>query len=211
MRRLVLILCSPRTGSSLVTQIFWRHGCWIDENSVREVNQFGYASFENRAVKEAARNEWVAWKRTREDAFGRFMEPTRDQCERVRAAVDASILPGVRWVFKTTPEQYPMFAQFDPRLVMVHRNEATAVASMAEKHPHDDPELIREIHRRRVDRMQELTDRHGAAWVHTDALMAGDFATIEAAVAWCGLEYDPRHVVASIDPGKWRREQSSAA
>lgn len=207
MRRLALVLCSPRTGSSLVAQILWRHGCWLPEDDTGKVNQHGYTSYENQAIKEVARRQWFDYHATRTKQFGVMMQPNARHCEAVAAVVRATVPYGT-WLHKTAVEFYPLFIQFDPRIVLIRRNEDTAVESMAAKQRKSvqraDPDEIRAIHRRRMALMAGLEQEHGAVWVDTDALIAGEYDDIRAAVEYCGLVYDQGQVDRSIDRGKWR-------
>lgn len=205
-KKLILILCSPRTGSSMVAQVFWRHGCWVDRDSIEYSNVFGYTSYENRYIKDIARRQWAEYHEGRQKVFGVAMQPAERHIEAVAAAVDSQV-KGDPWLFKTSVEMYPLFLQFQPRIVLVRRNEDAAVASMAAKQAErgtvPDRGEIRAIHRRRMDLMARIEREHGAAWVDTDEMIAGDYGAIEAAVNYCGLEYDERLVEQSIDAGKW--------
>lgn len=205
-KKLILILCSPRTGSSMVAQVFWRHGCWVDRGSIEHSNAFGYTSYENQHIKEVARRQWMDYHTERRKVFGIAMEPAERHVKALAAAVRSQV-KGDPWMYKTAVEMSPLFLQFRPRIVLVRRNEDAAVASMAAKQAERgiEPDVadIRAIHRRRMALMARIEREHGAAWVDTDEMIAGDYGAIRSAVNYCGLKYDERLVEQSIDAGKW--------
>ncbi|MGW8181288.1 MAG: hypothetical protein ACWGQW_21365, partial [bacterium] len=121
----------------------------------------------------------------------------------VRDVVEKTI-PDGEWMFKTMAELYPLFLQFDPKIILVRRNEESAVASISEKHPKDDKEYIRGIYKTRMVLMDHIEKVHGARWVDTDKLMLGNYDEIQEAVEYCGLEYDASKVREAIDPKLWR-------
>ncbi len=213
MSKLVLILCSPRTGSSIVSQIFWRHGCWVSKKTAKFVNRFGYTTYEDRSIRTVVKNQWHYYnkylaKQKIKKIKGAPIKPRDEYIINIKTVVDRTIPKDVDyWMFKTSVETYPLFVQFDPIFVFVERDEDQATESMHEKQRVrgrvTQKSEIREIYQRRMDTMSDIKDECGGEWVNTDELMSGNYKSIQRAVEYSGLDYDPELVDASIHKKKW--------
>ena len=197
---MILILCCPRTGSSLVAKIIALHGVYIGEIVT---NKFGYTEYENTAIKVIAKQQWINYNKFRKKEFGVAMEPSVQHLQNVKDVVEKDIPKG-EWLFKTMAELYPLFLQFNPKIILVKRNEESSVASIKDKHPKDDKEYIRGIYQNRMKLMKEIEHEHGAVWVDTDKLVQKDFTDIRNAVEYCGLEFNPEITDKAIDLKLWR-------
>lgn len=197
---MILVLCCPRTGSSLVAKIIAMHGVYTGE-IVK--NKFGYTEYENTAIKIIAKQQWKNYNKHRQKEFGVAMEPSVQHLQNVKDVVEKDIPKG-EWLFKTMAELYPLFLQFNPKIILVKRNEESSVASIKDKHPKDDKEYIRGIYQNRMKLMKEIEHEHGAVWVDTDKLVQKDFTDIQNAVEYCGLEFNPEITDKAIDLKLWR-------
>ena len=46
--------------------------------------------------------------------------------------------------------------------------------------------------------MKQLQEQHGGVFVDTDEIIEGDFTTIQAAIEYCGLEFDEKATKGAI-------------
>lgn len=198
---MILILCCPRTGSSLVAKIFAMHGVYAGPIVS---NKFGYTEYENTDIKQISKSQWLKYNRNRDKVFGAAMIPKKHHLEYVRNGVEPLIQGKGKWMFKTMVELYTLFLQFNPNIILIKRNEESTLDSICEKHPKDDREYIREIYLSRMRLMASIENECGAKWVDTDKLMLGNYDEIKEAVEYCGLEYDASKVREAIDPELWR-------
>ena len=167
-------------------------------------NKFGYTEYENTAIKIISKQQWVNYNRYRTKEFGIAMEPSKQHLQNVRNVVEKDIPDGQEWLFKTMAELYPLFLQFNPKIILVKRNEESSVASIKEKHPKDEKEYIRGIYKTRMVLMEYIKKHHGAVWVDTDKLVQKDFTEIRNAVEYCGLEFNPEITDKAINLKLWR-------
>ena len=210
MSKLVLILCTPRTGSSIVSQIFWRHGCWVSKQTAKYVNQFGYTTYEDRSIRTVVKRQWTDYlkKFKHKKVNGAPIVPSKRYLDNIKVIVNRTVPKNVEfWMFKTSAQSYPLFIQFDPIFIFVDRDEDQAVQSLYDKslvrEQYRSKDEMRKIYRRRMDTMSNIKEEHGGEWVNTDELMSGDYNSIQRAVEYCGLEYDPELVDASLHKKKW--------
>ena len=196
---MILILCSPRTGSSIVSRIFHEHGCYIGKMD----NRAEYPAYESKELKEVARKQWLDYNKNREKDWGIPMEPTETHLANV-----ASVMQRYpeNTCFKTIVEFYKLFLQFEPKIILINRNEDSAVKSMAHKHGKMSKAYmngIREIHRKRMASMEQIEKDYGAKWIDTDKLIEGDYKMIRAAFRYCGMRFNKQIGESVIDPNMW--------
>ncbi len=196
---MILILMSPRTGSSLVAKMFAIHGCYTGK--IR-TNKFGYTEYENVDLKNVSKAQWLDYNQNRIKQFGVAMEPSQIHLMRVARAVKE--IPECQWMFKTCCEVYKLFLQFNPKIILIRRNEESAVKSMADKHGTDDLEGIRIIHRRRMALMGKIEQEYGAVWVDTDQIIAGDLSMLQKAFDYCGMDLNEELARDATDPSMWK-------
>lgn len=177
---MILILCTTRSGSSLVTAIFAAHGLNFGQDAMTA----GYRSFEDQAVKAHLRPmsngpfEWAT------DAGG-----TADLIR--ERGID---------VFKCGLEYWPAFEGMDSlHVVKVKRNPASVAASLAEKKGLPIEQCLEAVKHRYA-----MLDTIPGVEVDTDALVGGDFGGIWLAFSRCGLDLDIGKARKVIRPDMWR-------
>lgn len=183
---MILILCHPRTRSSLVAKIFHNHGVWFGDVPTK-VNQWGYLHFENDAIKNVCREIGRNFYRKGGSIGDPVLVGKLDRQKVANKIEDLS--PKDPWGFKVGSEYYHLFEQFNPKIILVKREESGAVDSNAQKSNGTKKEA-REIYRRRMRQMKKIEKETDAHWVDTDDILSGDYTTIESAMDYCGLVYD---------------------
>ncbi len=180
---IVVILVTSRSGSSIVAQVFNRHGFDVGDY---ENTRFGYGNYENKRIK-----NWLK-------------QHKPEMNFRLGALCD--FVPGVvvpkNACIKVAVEYWPIFKPLDPVVVTVSRKPENILASLMDKNPSDDS-ISRSIIKKRFVLMDKIRKQHGGVDVNTDDMMGGDYNAIRRAVEATGVKFNPEAVSASIDPSKW--------
>jgi len=190
----------PRSGSSMVTSIFHKHGLWIGQ--CEAINRFGYFSFENTDIRNKLRNlvEPDLQSPTRIKRFvDRFTQDT------VRRVLRRIVPPNTQWVYKTMIDSWRMFDGLYPgiKFVFVKRNIDAVLASARDKDDHPDIHAAA-IVRAKYEFMDGLSESRGIPFVNTDELIEGNYTSLEEAFAYCGITFDSGIADFIIKPEKWK-------
>ena len=197
----LVLFCSPRGGSSLVTGAFVNHGFWTGETFGGPDGRGtgGYINYENAKLK-----KWMKDFYPLKAGVPNCQTPAGDlrrACER--------IVPSDRvWLFKGPSEYYPVFRYHFPlmRAVMVYRDATQAV----EAHVRRRGEKVRKnasvIVRQRYDFMDARLKDDPLAWrVDADRLVNGDSTQLAPVLAEYGLTLDHRLAVKDISSGMFHQ------
>ena len=212
MSKLVLIICSPHTGSSLVAQIFWRHGCWLDNETSSKVSRYGYVTYESQKIKPVV-NQQVKRYNKGKTKYGKLMTPSEKQLEAVTQIVN-KVVPDVDyWLHKIArPEQSSFFLQFDPKIILVKRDEDQTVLSKINKRKvssrsTNNEKEIRATYKKQLALMNDIQKEHGGKWVDVDEIVNGEYRSVQHAIEYCGLDFNQSYVSQSLDPEKWHHKR----
>jgi len=186
----IVILSLPRSGSSMVTAIFRKHGISIGCKGYE--NEFGYQTHENtkirRAVNEITHVSGLPPVKKFKSNFG---------AEHIRKIFRS--MPN-NWVYKVGPQDHDVLkAAFpDAKFVCVKRDIENTTMSQHKKRG-GNVDSLREHNVLVMEQMKSF----GYPFVDSDAVIAGDYSTLESAFDYCGLNFDPRIADQCIDKGKW--------
>ena len=200
----ILILCSPRTGSSMVAKIFHNHGVWTGETC--KVNRFNYDSYENESLKNCVKSYWHHYSQIHGKHFGTPMEACQEYINGVNKAI-ANEKPTNPWLFKMFVEGYKLFLHLKPKFVLIRRDTKQAIQSMKDKNPNNH-DLISKIHNDRMNSMEYIEKTYGAAWVNTDEIIEGNYSSLNNAFDFCGLEFNSIIADNSIEKQKWHYKRN---
>lgn len=200
---MILILCSPRTGSSLVTKIFHEHGCWIG-NVRSKPNNHGYVHYENEDLRNVVKS--IVNTNTIEHVWGYPIAVKKEYKKKLDNIIDA-IQPKNPWCFKVLADYGPLFFHRKPRLIYIRRDQKQAIESMAEKGRKPDKDKIAKIHHQRIKLMKSYEYELGGRWVNTDELIDGNYESIREAIEFSGLTFNPDIVESVIDQSKWHHRR----
>lgn len=198
---MILITGSPRTGTSLIAKIFVNHGVWVGE-FLDNARLWGYKHYENNAIKQSVKQIGKRYYTEGGNTIGEPIKTGRLDRERIRVVVEG-LEPKEPWLFKVGSEYAPLFLQFEPKIVMVKRDEDQAIKAIIERGSSRSKTEARKILRRRIAYMKTLEKDYGAKWVYPDELLAGDYTSIKQALEYSGIEYDEDKVTQSIDKTLW--------
>ena len=197
----ILIMATPRSGSSMTAGIIAKHGVWTGQVRPGEGrNPKGF--FENRAIRDLIREHNGALVQK-----GRVAEPIPGWRAKVEAAMLAEGYPGGPWMWKGSAIYWRAWFEYPNPTWIVCRRDKDATLRSLQKPPfalgnvgmERHAELI-DLHHRQLD---ILVAEHGAVEVDTQAVAMGDFASIQRAVEHCGLRFDRDLTDDFVDRDQW--------
>lgn len=182
---MIVLLCTSRSGSSMIAGIFAAHGV----NCGQTFQGSEYQTFENlelrRHVRDLAQrggNEFLDWVKP----LGGTEELVR------RLGVD---------LFKCSVECWKPFEPF-AKAVKIKRSVDSAARSVVSRGTDRDYDEAARIIRKRYAMMDSIP----GPTVHSEKVIAGDFDELREAFAYCGLEFDEAKARRCIKPKMWHHK-----
>ena len=201
---MILIVFTPRTGSSMVTKIFHNHGCILGSQSFNS-SSCGYPIYEHDLIKSLTKELWRDHVKGKEFPYGNPIEQKPEYLERTREIVDLYAPELSKWVYKAGAELAPLFLQFKPKIVLIHRDKHQTIQSTLDKAPDDRTyESVAKIHDRRIKYMTTLEKEYDGVWVDSDEIIAGNYDSLKKAIECCGLNYVQSSVDEAIIHDLWK-------
>ena len=199
----ILILCQPRTGSSLITKIVHEHGCWIGQIKEKP-NTHDYTHYENEPLSNILKEINILFWKGKEKIYGGLDMDGKIYRQKLKTMID-HLKPLDPWVFKCSVDYARLFYQFDPKIILIKRDEEQCILSTIEKGRRRAKTEAREIYRKRMSSMKKVEKERGAVWIDVDEVMAGEYASLKEAIEYCGLEFNQETTEKAIDPSKWHK------
>lgn len=178
---MIVLLCTSRSGSSMVASMFAAHGLNCGEVG----HTLGYCSYENQPMK-------YHLKRMAKQAGTQFpvwlpeLGGTRELAEQLGLEL-----------FKCSVEQWKPFEGWCTP-VKIKRNIENAARSVTDKNGGDYDQAVWMIEQR-----YRLMDTIPGPTIDTDKVMAGDLSGVAEAFEYCGLEFNEALARSCIKPGMW--------
>lgn len=185
----ILIMMVGRSGSSMIAGIFHEHGVWVGPSRPGDGNnQKGY--FENLELKKAVREYGMC--------FFEEAEFKPGWKEKVESIIRSQGYEGGPWLFKHGAAFHKVWGEFKPKIVKVWRNPDDIFKSYRRSgfmNNYSDDEVKKSIkfHHYIMQNMQGFN-------VYCDAVVKGDYTSLEIAIKGCGLEYNEQIVKDFIVP-----------
>ncbi len=200
----ILIMAMPRSGSSMTAGLFAAHGVWTGTcQKPSKINQRGH--FENLPIKQMLKARTGGAKPVLD---GEPCTPWPGFKDEVLGLIRRDGYPGAGpWLFKGTAMYWPLWEEFRPRWICVRRDLDSVRSSGKATGAFLARAGAVQAHVRALD---TLRDERGAVDVDTDALIRGDYRTLEAALASCGIPMDEGKVRAFVDPSLWKHGRADA-
>lgn len=208
---LVILLMTSRSGSSMVADIYHRHGFfWARnerQNPVVGGRKVRYRSFENQFVKDFNKTHFgipLGDFVTYDDQILRaFYEMLRMEYEGQGPAM-----------WKGAVEFFPLFnalaeaGMWNIKPVIIWRPKLAVMESLRAKRQGrvDEAKLV-QITDKRYEMLGMLASDYAYPVVETDALVKGDRSSIEQAFRHWGHDYSEDVVLQTIKPGKWETDR----
>jgi len=184
---MIVILCTSRSGSSLVAGVFKAHGCYLGDCGTFA----DYERFENLRLRNHLRH------RQHENGW-KFPQMVKDP------GGSAELIKQLKLdLYKCGVEFWEILKPHASHVVKIYRDPEMAVKSVAGRHSGGN---IKEAEYRVATRYQML-DAISGVTVNTDEVIAGDFTTLQAAVESCGLKWNEDKARKVVDPSKWHHRK----
>lgn len=180
---LIVVLGSPRSGTSLVSGLLVEHGVWAGEcRAADERNPRGY--FENVGLR-ALRVSGRVTRRT------------------VKAELAKQGYDGGPWLVKHTPGTAHVWAEFDPIHVCVRRDMRAVLASRKASRTYEEtPNEARDTVVRHIQVLERIA-ADGGLEIWPDRLMHGDWSDFVRILDAAGLTFDRDAAEAFLDRTLW--------
>lgn len=192
--RPIILWMTSRSRSSMVSQIFARHGVFWGDTQKQSA---GYDTYENQNIK-ALQKKVFGGLRTLEPMIKADVPKIKEFLRELSKYVPAKDT----WLMKTGCEFFGAFLPLNPYNVFIYRDPIDVAKSLCTKRPEArwprDKDATLETINWRYDYMRHMQDKNGGVSVNTDNIIAGDFSEIKEAIEYCGLEYNLQAVEKSI-------------
>jgi hypothetical protein len=195
----VILLVLARSGSSMITSIFQAHGFALGASSF--VNPAGYRTYENLEIRSAVN---AICRVDMDDPVCTKSLKSGYLPSQIRSIFKRLLPNNARWCYKAGIHDWEiMQLSFpDSLFVGVRRNTESVIKSTFQKHnlSLDAAEIRVRAQQKKLD---TVTRNNGFPVVDADAVVDGDFTTLEAAFDYCGLVIDLPLVYKMIDRKQW--------
>lgn len=186
----VVVLATPRSGSSLTTGILSKHGFWTGRcREADENNPKGY--FENLDIKALLKRH-----------CGAVHVSTGTEAEPILGfkGMTENILPKYGWAVKHSAMYWRVWDGFDVKFILVRRpDESIFQSNYQTGFMVGSPEKIRNS----IKRHSEVMDKIDGVNVFTDEIVKGDYSSLERAFEYLQLPMDRDIVDDFVEPRHW--------
>jgi len=189
----IIVVGTPRSGTSLTAGIIARHGVWVGPCKDGDAkNPTGY--YESLPFKAALIN--ACGRIVHNGKLAPQVPAWRDIAARI---LDEHGYEGGPWLVKHSAMYWPVWHQFDPIWVCCRRDADAIARSGKESRLLRNPAAIQP----HVDQMEYLRDHHGAHEVWPEDVVKGDYTSIRKAIEAAGLTFQPEIADAMVQPNAW--------
>ena len=199
----IIILACPRSGSSMTAGLFHHHGVWSGTSrGGNENNPKGY--FEHTLLKKQLKKEWGL------DLFKLSINPPEykeDFKDKVKIILEKDGYPNGKWLYKHSALYWRAWGDFKPKYILVRRDLDQTVQSNIDvgfhrgKWSRDELTEIMKAHHREMDIVEK---EHGGCNVYTDELVQGNYTSLEKALSYAEIDFNPQMTKDFITPAYWK-------
>ena len=203
MREPIIVLGTPRSGSSMTAGIFTEHGVWAGTcRGATKHNAKGH--FENVVIKRTIIQTQGAIV-----TEGRLAQQLPGFKTAVLTAIADDGYTGGDWLWKGSALYWPAFYEFHPKWVTCKRPNEQIFASCRSsrifgRYLSDERlmEIIK-LHRTQMDYLKSVVE---VFEVDTYEVAQGNYDSIELALAGCGVEPKYELIDSFVDGSLWQHE-----
>ena len=209
-----LLLMTSRSGSSMVAEIFVKHGFYWAKDERRNPLVGGqrgrYNSFENQAGKEFLKVNFGT-------PLGDMITFTDEDANRFKRVVQNEYTTLKPNVWKGAVEFFPIWWRLHEigaipsmSVSIIYRNKEAVIESvLAKRQGSGNIDEARRITDKRYDIMEQLAVDYALPLIMTDELIAGDFFSLRQAfdMGGHGLAFEEHLAREVIKPEKWETER----
>ena len=188
MKRPIMLWITSRSRSSMVSNIFIKHGVWwgstiATQDYMENNKRKSYVSYENQNIKKLLlKYKTKHWKKVHLTPVFPVDGFTRDL---------AKILPSDEtWMMKTGVEYFNAFKELNPYNIFIKRSPEGVATSLSSKRRDVIYGEALDAANWRFNYMDDLQKEFGGVSVNTDNIINGDFTEMKEAIKYCGLNFD---------------------
>ena len=207
---IVTLFMTSRSGSSMVADIFRRHGFfWSRDETANPLvggRKVRYHSFENQTIKAFNRQAFGT-------PLGEYITFDDAHLRAFRALLVHEYGKQDRAVWKGAVEFFPLWQAVSPSWEHVHpcviwREPAAVMDSLrAKRRGSVDEGKLMKITMARYELLGELAGEYGFPVIETDSLVQGDYSSLKQAFDHWGYQMDEDIVKQTIQPSKWETDR----
>ena len=180
----------------MIAKIFKAHGFHLGDD--RFVNPYGYRTYENIDIRRAINRISTVYSGLDKRLNSGFSSKHVQDIFRINMRRSP-------WCIKVGPQYFRVLTDAFPGIncVLVLRDTESIIKSQQAKRGGNDVMEYVEMY---VDGINDLHQEHGFPIIQSDEVIAGEYASIEAAMDYCGVSFDPDTAENCIDRGIWHYE-----
>ena len=209
-REIVLILMTSRSGSSMVADIYRRHGFfWASDESKNPLvgRKVRYNSFENQVVKKFMKANFGT-------PLGDMISFDDQQAAAMRELIKHEYAASTMCVWKGAVEFFPIWWELHNRgdivvkpVVIWRPMKAVMDSLRAKRQGNVDEKRLVEITDKRYDVLGGIATDHAFPVIETDELVKGNLGSLRDAFDYYGHNFDEAIVRETIKPKKWETDR----
>lgn len=188
MKRPIMLWITSRSRSSMVSNIFIKHGIWWGDTIARQSwmengKHQSYVSYENQNIKALLKKyKTNYWKKVHLTPVFPVNGFAKDL---------AKVVPkDKQWMMKTGVEYFNAFKELNPYNIYIKRSPEGVAESLSTKRADVVYKDAYDTAVWRFNYMDELQEQFGGVNVSTDKIVKGDFSEMKQAIEYCELEWD---------------------
>ncbi len=206
----IIVLGTPRSGSSMTAGIFAEHGVWTGHcRAPSQLNAKGH--FENKSIKRVIAGKYGAKTIVHE---GRIASQLPGFKTAVLTAIAGDGYTDGDWLWKGSALFWQAFYEFDPRWVVCIRPRSQIFESCRRSGifgKYLSETRLKEIIELHHQQMSNLMQSHGAFQVNTDEVAQGNYDSIELALEGCDITPDRKRIDAFVDSSLWHHNKNEGS
>lgn len=183
--------------------LFAGHGVWVGTSrGGNENNPKGF--FEHTHLKQLLKQTWGT------DLLGLSGFPPQHKpgfYDKVVTILQKDGYPGGKWLYKHSALYWRAWGDFKPKFICVRRDIEQTVQSNIDVGLHRGAwtkEQLTDIMKAHHREMDIVEKEYGGCNVYTDALVQGDYSSLEKAMGHCEIDFKEKIVRDFIEPKYWK-------
>lgn len=185
---MIIILIISRSGSSMIAKIFAAHGV------------------KNKMSGDYPYEDWHIKKWLRDSGFKQDHGNPKPVPDWLVSKFQPFIKAHNTGFWKGDAFEFPLFEPLNPKILTIIRDLDCAAASLQDKNPSAAKQKTSEVKRLqqlRYDYAASIINKYGGVTMYADEIVDGNYASLKAAMEYCGITFDPEKADKIIDPSKW--------
>jgi hypothetical protein len=195
MNRPIIVVGTPRSGTSMTAGLFAQHGVWVgpckDGDSKNPKGYYESLPFKELLISKCGRIVHA----------GQLARPIPRWTEHVHSILARNGYDGGPWLVKHSAMYWPVWRDFRPIWVCCRRDPRAIERSGKASGYLTKPQAIQP----HIKQMEHLRDQHGAHEVWPETFVNGDFSALVPAFEEAGLTFNHQIAEAFVEPSAWHQ------